>query len=98
MATREVYIDKMAAQLKKWSAKLDVMEAKAGSAAGKVKAGFIKQVKLLKKKEQAAVTSLTKFKESTVDAGGEIAGGVEKAWNDFKEAMHSAGDKFNHVK
>ena len=94
MKTREAYIDRMAAQLKKWSARLDVMAAKAGSAADEAKAGLKKQVELLKKKEQAAVASLAKLKESTVDAGGEIAGGVEKAWDDFKEAMHSAGDKF----
>jgi uncharacterized coiled-coil DUF342 family protein len=94
MGRREEYIDKLAAQLKEWSVKIDELEEKADKAFAETKIELGKQIESLNQKRQAAVQKLQQLKESSAAAWESIAEGAEKAWNDLKEALHSASDKF----
>jgi uncharacterized coiled-coil DUF342 family protein len=68
MKNRTEYIDKLAAQLKEWSAKIDELEVKARAAKEGAKAGYESQVSELKKKRETATRKLQELKSSSSEA------------------------------
>ena len=94
MGKREDYIERLAAQLKVWGAEIDVLKAKAGKETVEVKIAIHKEVEILNKKMQDAQKKLKDLGKKTGDAWESLAEGANKAWNDLREAMHQAGEKF----
>ncbi len=94
MKNREEYIDKLAAQLKEWSAKIDEMEVKAHSAKEDVKTRYAEQIKELKEQREAAVHKLQELKETSSEAWDIMKAGAETAWSDLKKAINEAKQKF----
>jgi hypothetical protein len=94
MGKREDYIDKLAAQLKVWSAEIDALKAKAGKETVEVKIAIHKEVKILNKKMQDVQKKLQEIRKKTGNAWERLAEGTNKAWNDLKEAVRQAGEKF----
>ena len=94
MGKREDYIDKLAAQLKLWSAEIDVLKAKAAKETVEVRIVIHKEVELLNKKMRDVQKKIKEIQEKTGDAWESLAEGTSKAWNDLREAVHQAGEKF----
>lgn len=94
MGKREDYIDKLAAQLKLWSAEIEVLKAKAGKETVEIKAAIHKDVEILNKKMQEAQKKLQEIGEKTGSAWESLAEGAGKAWKDLGDAVHQAGEKF----
>ncbi len=94
MGGREDYIDKLAAQLKAWGAEIDVLKAKAEKETVEVKIAIHKEVEILNKKMQDVQKKLQEIKEKTGDAWESLAERANKAWNDLREAVHQAAEKF----
>lgn len=94
MGKREEYIDKLAAQLKEWSAKIDELKARADKTAAEKKIELNKQVEALNSKRQEARQKLQQLKEAGEGAWESIQSGAEKAWRDLREAVNSAVEKF----
>jgi len=95
MKNREEYIDKLAAQLKEWSAKVDELESKARLAKADVKADYDNQIKQLKDKQNAAKNKLQELKGASGEAWDTLKAGAETAWTDMKNAVAAAKEKFN---
>ena len=94
MGKREEYVDRLNAQLKVWGAEIEVLKAKAGKEAVEVKIAIHKEVEILNKKMQDAQKKLQEIGKKTGDAWESLAEGANKAWDDLREAMHQAGEKF----
>jgi hypothetical protein len=94
MKSREEYIDKLAAQLKEWSAKIDELETKADAARAEVKTGLEKQISQLKDQHVAATKKLQELKGSSTEAWDTLKAGAETAWADLKNAITAAKAKF----
>ena len=94
MGKREDYIERLAAQLKLWSAEIEVLKAKAAKETVEVKIAIHKEVEILNKKMQDAQKKLQEIGKKTGDAWESLAEGANKAWNDLREAVHQAGEKF----
>ena len=94
MGKREDYVDKLAAQLKVWSAEIDVLKAKAVKETVEVRIAIHKEVEMLNKKMQDVQKKLQEIGKKTGDAWESLAEGTNKAWNDLREAVHQAGEKF----
>jgi len=94
MTNREEYIDKLAAQLKEWSAKIDELEAVARSAKAEAKTGFEKQIGQLKDQRYAATKKLQELKGSSTEAWDTLKAGAETAWADLQNAVTAAKSKF----
>ncbi len=94
MKNREEYIDKLAAQLKEWSAKIDELEVKAHTAKEDVKTKYSEQIKELKEQRDAAVHKLQELKETSSEAWDIMKAGAETAWSDLKKAINEAKQKF----
>jgi uncharacterized coiled-coil DUF342 family protein len=88
---REEYIDKLAAQLKEWSAKIDELESRARGAA---KSGYESQIRQLKDKRDAAVQKLQELKGPSAEAWDVLKAGAESAWTDLRSAVTAAKEKF----
>ena len=94
MGKKEDYIAKLAAQLRVWSAEIELLKAKAGKETVEIKTAIHKEVEILNKKMQDAQKKLQEMGEKTGDAWESLAEGANKAWKDLREAMHQAGEKF----
>ncbi len=95
MQKREEYIDKLAAQLKEWSAKIDELESKARVAKADMKTEYEKQIGQLKDKRESAMTKFQELKGASAEAWDVLKAGTESAWAEMKHAVTSAKEKFN---
>lgn len=91
---KEVYIDKMAKQLKEWSAGIDELERKLTGATTDLKAGLDIRIDELKFKREELAGKLQALKESGGSAWETLKGGVETALHDFTRALDEARKKF----
>ena len=91
---REDYIDKLAAQLKVWGAEIDLLKAKAEKETVEIKIAIHKEVEILNKEIRDLKKKIKEIKEKTGDAWESLAEGTNKAWNDLRQAVHQAGEKF----
>jgi uncharacterized coiled-coil DUF342 family protein len=91
---KEEYIDKMAAQLKEWSAGIDELETRVGTAKAGVKEGYEKRIHELKEKRDAVTRKLQETRKSSDDAWETLKAGVDHAWKDLKDAITAAREKF----
>lgn len=94
MGLKEAYQQKMEAQLKEWSAKIDLLKAKADKAEAGAKVEYYKQIDELRVKAEAAQTKLQQVKEAGEEAWETFKDGAEKAWAELKKAVESASAKF----
>ncbi len=94
MQKREEYIDKLAAQLKEWSAKIDELEARARSAKVDMKTEYEKQIGQLKEKRDEATKKFQELKGSSAQAWDTLKSGAESAWTEMKNAITTAKEKF----
>jgi uncharacterized coiled-coil DUF342 family protein len=94
MKSREEHIDKLAAQLKEWSSKIDELESKARAAKADVKTGYENQIRQLKDKRDVAMQKLQELKGASNDAWDTLKSGAETAWTDLKNAVTAARERF----
>jgi uncharacterized coiled-coil DUF342 family protein len=94
MKNREEYIDKLAAQLKEWSAKIDELESKARAATVDAKAEYEKQIVQIKNKRDEAAGKLQELRSASADAWDTLKAGAETAWVDLKGAITAAKERF----
>jgi len=94
MKSREEQIDKLAAQLKEWSANIDELESKARAAKADVKTGYENQIRQLKDKRDGAKQKLLELKGASAEAWDILKAGAETSWADLKNAVTAAKEKF----
>ena len=94
MKNREEYIEKMTAQLKEWSRKIDLLEFKARAAKADAKITYEQRIRDMKSKREAVMTRLQELKGAGNEAWESMTTGVEAAWDEFKRAFTEAKDKF----
>ncbi|HYA86705.1 MAG TPA: coiled coil domain-containing protein [Nitrospirota bacterium] len=94
MKSREEYIDKLAAQLKEWSVKIDEFESKARTTKADVKTGYENHIRQLKDKRDAATQKLQELKGASTEAWDTLKAGAETSWADLKNAVAAAKEKF----
>jgi hypothetical protein len=94
MKSRDEYIDKLAAQLKEWSARIDELESRARTAKADAKTSYEGQISQLKEQRDAAMKKLQELKGASADAWDVLKAGAETAWADLKNAVAEAKEKF----
>ena len=94
MTRREEYINKLAAQLKEWSAKIDELQAKGAKAKAEMKTEYEKQVKTLRVKQEAAKVKLQELTGASEEAWEGIKISSDRIWDELKTAISNTVDKF----
>ena len=91
---RKAYEEKLDAQLKEWSAQIDLLKAKADKAKAEVKIEYYETIEALQRKQNDARAKLRELKTAGDEAWEDIKTGVEKAWAEVKAAYHDASSRF----
>ena len=91
---RKAYEEKLAAQLKEWSAQIALLKAKADNAKADAKIEYYKTVDALQHKQNEAKVKLQELKTAGDGAWEDVKTGAEKAWAEVKTALHDATSRF----
>ncbi len=94
MDKKQVYQEKMEAQLKEWAAKIDELKAWADQAEAQQKLDYYEQVESLREKQDKARQKLEALRDAGEGAWEEIKAGVEMAWDDLSLAVDNAIMRF----
>jgi len=94
MKSKVEYIDKLAVQLKEWSAKIDDLQSKARVASANAKVGYEDLIRQLKDKQAIATKKLQELKDTSAEAWDTLKTGAEAAWAELEKAVIAAKEKF----
>ena len=91
---RKAYEEKLDAQLKEWSAQIELLKAKANKARVGAKIEYDKAIDTLQHRQDEARAKLKELKTAGDEAWEDLKTGAEKAWDEVKTALHDAASKF----
>jgi hypothetical protein len=91
---RKAYEEKLDAQLKEWSTRIALFNAKADKAKAEAKIEFYKTIETLQDKLDAAGTKLWELRAAGDEAWEDLKTGAEKARAEVKTAFQSAASRF----
>ena len=94
MNDRELYQQKMQAQLDEWKAEIDKLRAKASGASADAQLDINRQIKSLERNIEVGRAKLSEIASAGEDAWESIREGVESAWDSLKSAATDAAAKF----
>ncbi len=94
MDKREEYEKRLEAELNEWSAKIDVLKAKAAKTKSDVEINFSEEIAILEAKKKSAGKKLRELQEAGDGAWDDMKTGIEKAWSDLGSAISQAASRF----
>jgi uncharacterized protein YlxW (UPF0749 family) len=94
LKTKNEYIESLTAELKEWSAQIDVLAANAESAAADAKLKYTEELAELRAKQQAAAAKIKELEEASDDAWVTVKDTAVEVWADLKAGLASAVGKF----
>lgn len=97
MKTKDEYINSLAAELKDWSAQIDLLTARTESAAAHVRAQYIEELNALHAKQKKAAEKMEELQESGGDAWETVKVTADKVWDDLRIGLAAATSKFKQA-
>jgi hypothetical protein len=94
MENKQAYREKLEAHMREWSAKIDLLKAKADQAEAEAKIEYRNRIEDLRQKKEALKAKLSELQNASDAAWKDIKAGTEKAAADLKDALQSALAKF----
>lgn len=95
MNDKELYMQKLRAQMDEWNADIAKLKAKAAGAKADVQIEMNKQVEALDHRMQEVSAKFSELAEASEDAWDSVKKGVESAWGSLKSAFGDAASRFN---
>lgn len=94
MELQQAYKEKMAAQLKEWSAQINLLEAKLENLGADMKIKRAEQLHELRAKHKAASEKMAELEKATGEAWEQVKVTADKIWDDLKAGVAEAHTKF----
>ena len=94
MEKRNLYLEKISAQVEQYSAKLAGMRGKAAEFQADMKLEYLNQVEKLEGKRDGLKEKYEELKKSSESSWEDMKEGTENAWNELKEAVAKAAENF----
>jgi hypothetical protein len=94
MENKEAYREKLEAQMREWSAKIDLLKARADQAEAEAKIEYRNRIEDLRKKREVLQEKLSELQKASDAAWKDIKTGAERAAADLRDALQSAFSKF----
>ncbi len=94
MKTHDAYREKMAAQLKEWSAQINLLEAKVGKAGADMKVRHAEEMVKLRATQSAAAEKMKELEKATGEAWDQTKETADKIWEELKAGVTAAHSKF----
>lgn len=95
MSEKDLFVEKLKAQLDEWNSEIDKMRAKARGATADAKLKYEQQIAHLQGRRDELKTKLGEIQRSSKDAWKELKDGAEKAWAAFREGLEKAKSRFD---
>ncbi len=96
MREKELYQQKMQAQLNEWKAEIAKLKAKASGASADAQLDMHKKVKQLEREADELKNKLSELARSGEEAWASLRKGVESAWDHLKNEVQDAASKFKN--
>ena len=96
MALKEAYQEKIEAQLREWTAKINELKAKADGAKADAKIEMYKRIDVIWAKQEAAQAKFQELKQRGADKREEIRTSLDKAMDDLKTTWESTRSQREH--
>ena len=94
MSDKNVYVEKLKAQLDVWAADLDKLEAQAKMAGADARVELERQIAELRKNQDVAKAKLQDIEDASEDAWNDLKDSVENAWNRLRDGLEDAASRF----
>lgn len=94
MSMKEIYEQKLQAQLDEWNAEIEKLNAKADGAKADTQLEYRKKMEELRAMQEAAAYKLAELKNSGDDAWEDLKAGMDNAWDSLGNAVKSAASRF----
>ena len=94
MNNRDLYVEKMKANLDAWNASIDKLEAQAKHAEADMKLKYREQLDELKRHRAVTNAKLAELRAAGDGAWEDMRGGLESAWDAMEKAVKSATSRF----
>src|SRR5512139_4088383 len=94
MDKKEEFIQKLDAQLREWSARIDELKVKSDKTKADIKIKYASLFEALDEKRELAQNKLEELKKASGPAWEEVKRGAENAWHELKTSIDSAMTKF----
>lgn len=91
--TKQAYLDRSAAQISEWSAKLDVVRAKVAQASADVRIDYHKQIDSWQEKQTAFKQKVDELRASGAEGFETIKTGAQNVWNELSTLVQSLEEK-----
>jgi hypothetical protein len=97
METKNEYINSLETELREWSAKSDLLAAKAEKSIGIMKLGYCEQLKTFRAKLREARESMKEI-EKTNDEGWEtVKETADKDWDELRAGLNNSASEFSNL-
>jgi hypothetical protein len=94
MEIKEAYKQKMAAQLKEWSAQINLLEAKAENVGAGMKVRHAEVMLDLQAKHRVALEKMNELESASSETWDKVKETSNKIWDDLKTGIAEAHSKF----
>lgn len=94
MDKKDVYREKLEAQLKEWKAKLEMLEDKAAKATGETKTELMRAIGELRQKKEVVKEKWNELQKESSAAWDTMKEGLEKAASELKSALDKVVSRF----
>ncbi|MGB4062320.1 MAG: hypothetical protein WBK19_00665 [Azonexus sp.] len=94
MELHKEYKEKMSAQLKEWSAQVNLLEAKMDSFTADMKIMRAEEIQALRAKQHAAADKMKELGKASGEAWEQVRVTADKMWDDLKAGLTDAQSKF----
>ncbi|MFA6921292.1 MAG: hypothetical protein WC216_05570 [Gallionella sp.] len=94
MEIQDAYKQKMAAQLKEWTAQINLLEARVENAGADMAVKRAEALQELRVKQRVASEKMLELEKSTGEAWGQVKETADKIWEDLKNGVAEAHSKF----
>lgn len=94
MEPHNAYREKMNAQLKEWSAQINLLEAKIDNVTAEMKIMRAEEIQALRAKQHAVAEKMKELGKSTGDVWEQVRVTADKMWDDLKTGLTEAQSKF----
>lgn len=94
MEIKDAYKQKMAAQLKEWTAQINLLEAKMENAGADMKIKRAEALRELRAKQRAASEKMKELENSSGEAWEQVKATADKIWDDLKKGVADVHSKF----
>jgi len=97
METKNEYINTLETELREWSAKSDLLAAKAEKSIGIMKLGYREQLKTFRGKLREARESMNEIEKTSDEAWETVKETADKDWDELRAGLNDSASEFSNL-